>query len=81
MLPVLAYFNKPKKHTIQCDASKKGLSAVLLQESKLVMYMSRALTETEHQQRYSNIERELLAIVFALETEPLHIWQNYYSPE
>ena len=29
------------------------------------MYVSRALTETK--QRYSNIERELLAIVFALE--------------
>ena len=29
------------------------------------MYVSRALTETE--QRYSNIERELIAIVFALE--------------
>ena len=29
------------------------------------MYMSRALTETE--QRYSNIKRELLAVVFALE--------------
>ena len=29
------------------------------------MYVSRALTETE--QRYSNIERELLAIIFALE--------------
>ena len=43
----------------------KGLGAVLLQESKPVMYVSRALTETE--QRYSNIERELLAIVFALE--------------
>ena len=64
-LPVLAYFDKTKKHTIQCDASKKGLGVVLLQESKPVMYMSRALTETE--QRYSNIERELLAIVFALE--------------
>ena len=64
-LPVLAYFDKTKKHTIQCDAPKKGLYAVLLQESKPVMYMSRALTETE--QRYSNIERELLAIVFALE--------------
>ena len=24
-LPVLAYFDKTKKHTIQCDASKKGL--------------------------------------------------------
>ena len=64
-LPVLTYFDKTKKHTIQCDASKKGLGAVLLQESRPVMYMSRALTETE--QRYSNTERELLAIVFALE--------------
>ena len=64
-LPVLAYFDKTKKHTIQCDTSKKGLGAVLLEESKPVMYVSRALTETE--QRYSNIERELLAIVFALE--------------
>ena len=63
-LPVLTYFNKTKKHAIQCNASKKGLGAVLLQESKPVMYVSRALTETE--QRYSNIERELLAIVFAL---------------
>ena len=63
-LPVLAYFDKTKKHTIQCDASKKGLGAVLLQESKPVMYMSKMLNETE--QRYSNIERELLAIVCAL---------------
>ena len=64
-LPVLAYFDKTTKHTIQCNASKKGLVAVLLQESKPVMYVSRALTKTE--QRYSNIERGLLAIVFALE--------------
>ena len=41
-LPVLAYFDKTKEHTIQCDASKKGLGAVLLQESKPVMYVSRA---------------------------------------
>ena len=64
-LPVLAYIDKTKKHTVQCDASKKGLGAASLQESKPVMYMSRALTETE--QRHSNIERDLLAIVFALE--------------
>ena len=60
-LPVLVYFDKTKKHKIQCNASKKGLGAVLLQESKPVMYVSRALTETK--QRYSNIERKLLAIV------------------
>ena len=64
MLPVLAYFDKTKKHTIQCNASKKGLGSVLLQESKPVMYISRALSEAE--QRHSNIQRELLAIVFAL---------------
>ena len=29
-LPVLTYFDKTKKHTIQCDASKKGLGAVFL---------------------------------------------------
>ena len=64
-LPVLTYFDKTKKHMIQCDTSKKGLGAVLLQESKPVMYVLRTLTKME--QRYSNIERELLAIVFALE--------------
>ena len=57
MLPVLAYFDAKSEHTIQCDASKQGLGAVI--------YISRMLTETE--QRYSNIECELLAVVFALE--------------
>ena len=45
-LPVLTYFDKTKNHMIQCNASKKGLDAILLQESKPVMYMSRALTQT-----------------------------------
>ena len=83
-LPVLTYFDKTKKHTIQCNASKKGLGIVLLHESKPVMYMSRALTETE--QKYSNIERELLAIVFALERLNYYIFgrtitvQNDHQP-
>ena len=64
-LPVLAYFDKDKDHIIQTDASKTGLSAVLLQEGQPVVYASRTLTETEC--RYSNIERELLGVVFGLE--------------
>ena len=39
--------------------------AVLLQEGQPVVYASRTLTETER--RYSNIERELLGVVFGLE--------------
>ncbi|MEE8207995.1 MAG: RNase H-like domain-containing protein, partial [Nitrosomonadaceae bacterium] len=64
-LPVLAYFNADLDHIIQTDASKVGLGAVLLQEGHPVVYASRALTEIE--QRYSNIERELLGVVFGLE--------------
>ena len=60
----MTYFDKDKDHIIQTDASKTGLSAVLLQEGQPVVYASRALTEIE--KRYSNIERELLGVVFGL---------------
>ncbi|CAL8130302.1 unnamed protein product [Orchesella dallaii] len=61
--PVLAYYDMKKSVTIQCDASEKGLGAVLLQEGKPVVFASRALTQTE--QRYAQIEKEMLAIVYA----------------
>ena len=64
-LPVLTYFDKDKDHIIQTNASKTGLGAVLLQEGQPIVYASRTLTETE--KRYSNIERELLGVVFGLE--------------
>ena len=63
--PVLAYFDRDKEHSIQADASMKGLGAVLLQNGRPVIYISRSLTPTE--QNYSNIERELLGVVFAVE--------------
>ena len=50
---------------IQCDTSQKGLGAALLQNQKPVAYASRALTDTET--RYAQIEKEMLAIVYALE--------------
>ena len=40
----LPYFNPNSSTTLQTDASKKGLGAVLLQNSKPVMFASRALT-------------------------------------
>ena len=61
----MAYFDKDKKHYIQTDTSLKGLGAVLLQDGHPVVYASRSLTPAEKQ--YSNIERELLAVVFAME--------------
>ena len=61
----LTYFNPSKETNLQVDASNKGLSAVLLQEGKPIAFAFKALTETE--QRYANIERELLAFVFGWE--------------
>ncbi|KAK3729275.1 hypothetical protein QZH41_000300 [Actinostola sp. cb2023] len=63
--PVLAYYDPQKELVIQCDASSKGLGAVLLQEERPVAYASRCLTDAET--RYATIEKEMLAVVFALE--------------
>ena len=52
-----------KPITITCDSSQTGLGALLLQDNKPVAYASRALTDPET--RYAQIEKELLAVVFA----------------
>eukprot|EP00731_Ephydatia_muelleri_P033110 Em0025g66a len=63
--PVLAFYNVKKPVTVSCDVSNFGLGAVLLQEIKPMAYASRALNDTE--KRYAQIEKELLAVVYALE--------------
>ena len=61
--PDLRYYNLKEEDTLQCDASQSGLGAAVLQGGQPVAYASRALTLTET--RYAQIEKELLANVFA----------------
>lgn len=70
--PVVSYFDPNKDIEIITDASPVGIGAVLTQISRgpnnsinrnVVAYASRSLTDTE--QRYSQTEREALAIVWA----------------
>ena len=61
----LPYFNPKSETTLQTDASKKGLGAVILQNSKPVMFASRALTGAE--KNYQNLERECLATIWGME--------------
>lgn len=61
--PILKIFEINKPCVIQSDASSEGLGCVLLQEGHPISYASRSLTMTE--KKYSQIEKELLAIVFA----------------
>ena len=60
----LAYFDPNKEIIIQTDASKKGIGTVLMQDGQPIHYASKSLTSAEA--NYSNIEREMLAVVFAL---------------
>ena len=59
---VLKYYNVNKPLLLSVDASNKGLGAAIIQDSGVVAYASRALTVTE--QRYAQIEKEMLAVVF-----------------
>lgn len=63
--PVLKYYDENKELELQVDSSKDGLGAVLMQDGQPIEFASRTLTETE--QRWAQIEKEMLAIVFGLE--------------
>ena len=67
--PILTLYD-PNNETVAADASAYGLGAVILQkqstqEWKPVAYISRAMTSTE--QRYPQIEKEVLALTWACE--------------
>ncbi|KAF2904608.1 hypothetical protein ILUMI_01570 [Ignelater luminosus] len=71
--PVLQYYDVNKPCILSADASKDGLAAVLLQNKMPCAYASKAMTGA--QKRYAQIEKELLAILFACE----HFHQYIYG--
>jgi len=76
--PVTAYFDPEKDTEISVDASPVGLAAILTQvdpktdEKHVIAYASRSNTATE--QRYSQTEREGLAVVWACEHLHLYVY-------
>ena len=73
----LVYYNPDLEVTLEVDASIKGLGACLTQRGKVVAYASKTLTDTET--RYSNIEREMLAIVFGIQRFHTFLYGRYFT--
>lgn len=61
--PVLRTFDGRKEITVETDASQFGVGCALLQDGRPVYFASRSLNQAEI--GYAQIEKELLAIVFA----------------
>ncbi|GJU79099.1 putative reverse transcriptase domain-containing protein [Tanacetum coccineum] len=62
--PILALPEGSEDFIAYCDASKKGLGAVLMQREKVISYASRQLKI--HEKNYTTHDLELGAVVFAL---------------
>ncbi|GJY59283.1 putative reverse transcriptase domain-containing protein [Tanacetum coccineum] len=67
---ILALPEENKDFIAYCDASIKGLGAVLMQREKVIAYASRQLKI--HEKNYTTHDLELGAVVFALK-----IWRHY----
>ncbi|GKD53978.1 putative reverse transcriptase domain-containing protein, partial [Tanacetum coccineum] len=68
--PVLALPQGAENFIVYCDASHKGLGAVLMQNENVIAYASRQLKIYE--KNYTTHDLELGAVVFALK-----IWRHY----
>ncbi|GKC33447.1 putative reverse transcriptase domain-containing protein [Tanacetum coccineum] len=62
--PVLALPDGSEDFMVYCDASRLGLSCVLMQRGKVIAYASRQLKV--HEKNYTTHDLELGAVVFAL---------------
>ncbi|GJT24382.1 putative reverse transcriptase domain-containing protein [Tanacetum coccineum] len=68
--PILALPKGSEKFVVYCDASHKGLGAMLMQNEKVIAYASRQLKTYE--KNYTTHDLELGAVVFALK-----MWRHY----
>ena len=77
--PVLAIYNLKLPVVVQTDASKDGLGCVIVQNEHPVANASRTLSKSE--QKWAQIEKELLAIVFACQRIHYFLYGREFTDE
>ena len=75
----LSYFDPQVESIMQVDASSRGLEPVLLQRVKPIAFASKSPSDCE--QRYANIEREMLAVVFGCERFHTYVFGETFAIE
>ena len=79
----LRYYDRNLPVTVQADTSLRGLEACLIQQHKgkdqPIAFASKSLTDAET--GYANIERELLAIIFACQCFSTYLLGRYFVAE
>ncbi|GJV02215.1 putative reverse transcriptase domain-containing protein [Tanacetum coccineum] len=70
--PILSLPEGSENFVVYCDASRRGLGAVLMQKERVIAYASRQLKI--HEKKYTTHDLELGAVVFALK-----MWRHYLS--
>ena len=73
----MAYFDPHKKTVLFVDASPAGLAAMLTQSGKVISYASKALSSV--QRRYSQIEREALAITWGCHHVRIYLLGSHFK--
>ena len=76
------YFNEQKETILYCDANPFGLSSILLQNDnkdhlQVISHSSRSLNTTE--QRYSQLERECLSIVYTYQRHRVYLFGRTFK--
>ena len=79
----LRYFNRTLPVIVQADTSVRGLGACLIQQhsrkDQPIAFASKSLMDAEIQ--YANIERELLAIIFAYQHFSMYLLGRSFTAE
>jgi hypothetical protein len=68
--PILKVPDMDEEFLVCTNASKEGLGKVLMQDDRVIAYISRKLRR--HEENYATHDLELLAIVYAL-----RFWRHY----
>ena len=69
--PVLCLPDLQKDFQVYCDASRRGLGSVLMQDGRVVAYASRQLKN--HEKNYPTHDLELASVVHALKIGRAHV--------